>query len=131
VPKIVTLVPVGGALVFVKLNVADEDDPVDRLPHGVAAGRPIGGRDRRCGNPGCVRDRRRCITAPEYCAGSRRRRRKCHGHTRKRIRCAIRHLACSALANDVFTVVLCGVPDTTDIDCVDEDVDGTKTTSAQ
>jgi hypothetical protein len=39
--------------------------------------------------------------------------------------------ACSALANDVFTVVLCGVPDTTDIDCVGEEVDGTKTTSAQ
>jgi hypothetical protein len=28
VPKIVTLVPGGGALVFVKLNVADEDDAV-------------------------------------------------------------------------------------------------------
>jgi hypothetical protein len=39
--------------------------------------------------------------------------------------------ACSALVKAVFTVALCGVPDTTTIDGGDVDVDGTKTTSAQ
>jgi hypothetical protein len=39
--------------------------------------------------------------------------------------------ACNALVNGVFTVAVCGVRDITVIDGVDEDVDGTKTTSAQ